>query len=46
MGMFSKDVDVQMVRNMEIWEPFLSCVAFFVKTLKIKKKQHSEECYF
>lgn len=38
MGMFSKDVDVQMVRNMEIWEPFLSCVAFFVKTLKIKKK--------
>jgi len=37
MGMFWKDV-CQMVRNMEIWESFLGCVAFFVKiTPKLKQ---------
>ena len=43
MGMFWKDV-CQMVRNMEIWESFLGCVAFFVKiTPKLKQ---IEEWYF
>lgn len=37
MGMFWKDV-CQMVRNMEIWEPFLSFVAFFCENIiKIQK---------